>query len=60
MKISEEQREYILTGLSNALQHIHQIQENGPEGCIPEIEKLCQELFPIVDAINAVLEQQTE
>lgn len=57
MKISEEQRAYIHSGLTKALKDIEAIQEHGPVGCLPEIEKLCREMLPVMDAINAVLEQ---
>lgn len=57
MKISEEQRAYIHDGLAKALKDIDAIKAHGPVGCLPEIEKLCREMLPVMDAINAVLEQ---
>lgn len=60
MKMTEEQREYIRSGLARAIREIDHIQARGPLNCIPELEKLCHETLPVIHEIEAVLEQQTE
>lgn len=60
MKISEEQRQRIHSGLAKAIKDIDSIQARGLLNCLPELEKLCHEMLPVIDEINVVLEQQTE
>lgn len=60
MKMTEEQREYIHGGLAKAIREIDRIQAHGPLNCIPELEKLCREMLPVIHEINILLEQQTE
>lgn len=60
MKTTEEQREYLHSSLSNAVAALKSIQARGPLNCLPEFEKLCREMLPVLDEINVVPEQQTE